>query len=156
MAAFGACLILCGIGFQVLQLLVSIIKHKQNRDLTGDPWNGRTLEWSIPSPPPVYNFAVIPEVEDLDPFWTMKQKKETPVKKYEDILMPKNTAIPPLVGAFAFLLGFALIWQILWLGIISLACIIGLIIVRLAESNTEMCISAKEVENTELELSNRT
>ncbi len=155
-AAFGAFLILCGIGFQVLQLLVSILKHKENRDLTGDPWNGRTLEWSIPSPPPVYNFAVIPEITDLDPFWSMKQRGESRSKKYEDILMPKNTAIAPLIGAFAFLLGFALIWQILWLGIIGLFSIISLVIIRLAEENTDMCITAKEVEQIEIELSNRT
>ena len=55
---------LMGIGFifQVWQIAYSI-KYGE-RDTTGDPWNGRTLEWSIPSPAPMYNFAVVPEVDE--------------------------------------------------------------------------------------------
>jgi cytochrome o ubiquinol oxidase subunit 1 len=155
-AAFGVGLILLGIGFQVLQIFLSFVKHKENRDLTGDPWNGRTLEWSIPSPPPEYNFAVIPEVHDHDPFWTMKQHHTPKSKKYEDILVPKSTAIGPLMGACAFTLGFGLIWQIYWMAILALAGVFVLMIVRLAEKNTDMWITAKEVAAIETELSNRT
>ncbi len=155
-AACGVGLILLGIGFQVLQIFVSVLRHKQNRDLTGDPWNGRTLEWSIPSPPPEYNFAVIPEVDDHDPFWTMKQNHIPKSKKYEDILMPKHTAIGPMMGACAFVLGFALTWQIFWLSGVSLLGIFVLMIVRLAEKNTDKWITAKEVAAIETELANRT
>jgi cytochrome o ubiquinol oxidase subunit I len=155
-AAFGAGLILIGIGCQVMQLLISIIKRKENRDLTGDLWNGRTLEWSIPSPPPIYNFAVTPEVHDIDAFWEEKQKKTPKSIQYEDIFMPKNSGIPVVIGAFSFLLGFALIWQILWMGLISLVGIIVFMIIRLSEKETEECFTAKDVEKIELELSSRT
>ncbi len=155
-AALGVGLIFCGMGFQVLQVFFSILKRKQNRDLTGDPWNGRTLEWSLPSPPPEYNFAVIPTVDDHDAFWKMKQNHETRSKEYEDIIVPKHTAIGPLMGACSFVLGFALIWQIFWLASLGLLGIFVLMIVRLAEKNTDMVITAKEVAAIETELSQRT
>src|SRR5262249_5912513 len=93
-AAVGALFILIGVGLQVLQLIVSIKERHQTRDLTGDPWNGRTLEWSTTSPPPFYNFALIPEVHQKDAFWVMKHQKvvDQSPKKYEDIHMPKNTS----------------------------------------------------------------
>jgi cytochrome o ubiquinol oxidase subunit 1 len=56
-SAIGAAIISAGVGIFILQIIVSIIKRKDNIDYTGDPWNGRTLEWSIPSPAPFYNFA---------------------------------------------------------------------------------------------------
>ncbi len=90
-AAIGAFFIMCGLGFQILQLLVSIKERKENRDLTGDPWNGRNLEWSTTSPPPFYNFAFIPEVHSRDPFWVMKHTKQPAPTKYEEIHMPKNS-----------------------------------------------------------------
>ena len=154
-AALGVGLIFLGLGFQVIQVIVSILKHKQNRDLTGDPWNGRTLEWSIPSPPPEYNFAVIPEVHDHDPFWTMKQNHTPKSKKYEDILVPKHTPIGPLMGACAFIFGFGITWQISWMAILGILGIFVLMIVRLAEKNTDKWITAKEVAAIETEALNR-
>ncbi len=75
-AAIGVALITLGVGFQMLQAIVSIKQRKQNLDTTGDPWNGRTLEWATASPPPVYNFAMIPKADARDPFWVGKQEKE--------------------------------------------------------------------------------
>lgn len=147
-AAVGITLIFCGLGFQMLQMIVSIKQRKQNLDTTGDPWNGRTLEWATSSPPPEYNFAVIPEVHERDAFWTMKHKdKKKP--RYEDILVPKNTPISAFIGGFSFLLGFCLIWHIMWLAAASLLGIIVCMIVRLSEDETEKCISAEEVEKIE-------
>ena len=94
-ATIGAFLILCGVIFQALQLVVSIKQRKKNLDTTGDPWDGRTLEWSLPSPPPFYNYAHIPEVHEKDAFWEQKMAKKgasTPLP-YEDIHMPSNTPI---------------------------------------------------------------
>ncbi len=86
-------LIACGILCQLIQIFVSIRDREQNRDLTGDPWGARTLEWSTSSPPPFYNFAVVPQIHDRDEFWDMKEKGEAYKKpaKYEPIHMPKNT-----------------------------------------------------------------
>src|SRR5207237_1039048 len=100
-------------------IFVSFKQKKQHLDLTGDPWNGRTLEWSTASPPPHYNFAIIPQVRSQDAFW--KMKKETSDKRlvtsndYEDIHMPKNTPMGIYISIFAFLFGFAMIWHIFWL-----------------------------------------
>jgi len=65
-AAFGAVLIALGIASFLIQLVVSFIRRDQLRDTTGDPWNGRTLEWATSSPPPAYNFAFTPRVHDND------------------------------------------------------------------------------------------
>jgi len=133
-------------------VIVSYRQRKENLDTTGDPWNGRTLEWSIPSPPPEYNFAVIPHVHDIDAFWSMKHErtKHKPPSEviWEDILMPKNTPLAALIGGFSFLMGFCLIWHIMWLAGLSLAGVIICMVIRLAEKNTEHLISAKEVQRS--------
>ena len=136
-AAIGVTIIICGIGFQILQILVSFKQRKQNRDLTGDPWNGRTLEWSTSSPPPFYNFAILPEVHERDSFWSMKHTKVTEKPYYKDIHMPKNTPMGLFIGGFSFILGFALIWHIIWLGIIGLIGVIACIVIRMSDDDTD-------------------
>jgi cytochrome o ubiquinol oxidase subunit 1 len=120
-AEAGAVLIMCGIFCTIAQLYVSIRTCEQRRDLTGDPWNGRTLEWSTASPPPAYNFAVLPRVETIDAFWEMKQRgltRKRPV--YQTIEMPRNTPIGFVLAFFASATGFALIWHITWMAVIGL------------------------------------
>src|SRR5262249_23587454 len=91
-AEVGAIVIFCGILCQIAQLYVSIRTREQRRDLTGDPWNGRTLEWSTSSPPPAYNFAALPKVETIDAFWQMKRTGRVPMKPaYEAIEVPRNS-----------------------------------------------------------------
>ncbi|QDL94385.1 cytochrome o ubiquinol oxidase subunit I (plasmid) [Paroceanicella profunda] len=117
-AAFGAVIILCGVCLQVLQLIVSVRQREALRDTTGDPWNGRTLEWSVSSPPPFYNFAEEPEVTDLDAYWSTKQRnRKGPVKPYGPIHMPKNTGTGFIVAMLFLVIGFALVWHIWWLAI---------------------------------------
>jgi cytochrome o ubiquinol oxidase subunit 1 len=122
-AEVGAVVILCGIAATIAQLVVSIRTRESRRDLTGDPWNGRTLEWATASPPPHYNFAVMPQVESLDAFWAMKQNKTVmPPKRYDAIEMPNNSANGFVTAFFAVVTGFAMIWHIWWMAIIGLAC----------------------------------
>jgi cytochrome o ubiquinol oxidase subunit 1 len=114
-AAAGAAIILAGVVCQIVQLVVSIRTREQRRDLTGDPWNGRTLEWSTASPPPAWNFAVLPQVAEKDAFWARKQGALAPRGEYRPIEMPKNSAVGFITAFFAVVTGFSLIWHIWWL-----------------------------------------
>src|SRR3984885_3969 len=119
LALAGALLILLGIALTGAQLAVSIRQRERNRDVTGDPWNGRTLEWSTPSPPPAWNFANLPQVNGADAFWTMKQQHATAQERnakrtYETIEVPRNNPTGFFLAFFAVLLGFSLIWRIWW------------------------------------------
>jgi cytochrome o ubiquinol oxidase subunit 1 len=122
-AEVGAVIILCGIVATIAQLVVSIRRREQHRDRTGDPWNGRTLEWATASPPPEYNFAVLPRVESVDAFWALKQRGPVvPAEHYESIELPSNSPNGFVTAFFAVVTGFALIWHIAWLAILGLAC----------------------------------
>ncbi|MBN3762374.1 cytochrome o ubiquinol oxidase subunit I [Burkholderia sp. Ac-20365] len=133
-AACGVALIAVGVVFQVVQVVVSIINRNkpEYRDVTGDPWGGRTLEWSISSPPPVYNFATIPVVEELDAFAYMKETGRGlgVHASYQDIHMPSNTSAGFFIGMFSLAFGFAAVWHIWWLVIASLVAIAAIVIGR--------------------------
>jgi cytochrome o ubiquinol oxidase subunit 1 len=117
----GAMVILCGIVATIAQLVVSIRARESRRDLGGDPWNGRTLEWSTASPPPAYNFAVLPQVNSLDAFCAMKQRAAaSPPERYPPIEVPRNSPSAFLTAFFAVVAGFAMIWHIWWLAIVGL------------------------------------
>ena len=151
-AGIGVMIIGLGIAFQVLQLVVSIVKRKDSLDTTGDPWNGRTLEWSTSSPPPVYNFAVIPQVNGRDAFWAMKQAGSSKAQKpeYEDIIMPNNTGAGIYIAGFVSLFGFSVIWHIWWLAAVSLLGAIVAIIFRLNSDSTEHVIPSAEIKKMEV------
>ncbi|MFZ0565328.1 MAG: cytochrome o ubiquinol oxidase subunit I [Chlamydiales bacterium] len=148
-AAIGLVLILFGLGFQLLQLYVSIMQRKKNRDSTGDPWNGRNLEWSTTSPPPFYNYAITPEVHERDAFWARKKEKEKEKPTYQEIELPKNTSLGFYIGVFSFIFGFGVIWHMFWLSAISLIAIVVCVIIRLSQKETEYVVSAKEIEEIE-------
>jgi len=151
-AGIGASIIALGVATQVLQFTVSIIQRKKNLDTTGDPWNGRTLEWSTTSPAPVYNYAILPEVSDRDPFWAMKHNKDaalTNTPHYQDISVPKNTPMGLFIAGFGFLLCFALVWHIFLLGIVGLLGLIFSVIYFLSEDDTDAIIPAAEVKKIE-------
>jgi cytochrome o ubiquinol oxidase subunit 1 len=118
----GAVVILCGIVATIAQLVISIRTRESRRDLTGDPWNGRTLEWSTASPPPAYNFAVLPHVNSLDAFWVMKQRPAARLpERFRAIEVPRNSANGFLTAFLAVVSGFAMIWHIWWLALLGLA-----------------------------------
>jgi len=150
-AAAGTVLILAGIVMQGIQLVVSIRGRHANRDLTGDPWDGRTLEWTTASPPAVYNFAVLPRVEDIDALTHMKEIgwDDALPDRFEDIPMPKNSACGFLIGILAFPFGFAMVWHIWWLTIASALGILLVIIIRSVDDDTETVIPAREVQRME-------
>jgi cytochrome o ubiquinol oxidase subunit 1 len=114
-AAFGAVLIAIGIACFLIQLAVSYRNRGQLRDVTGDPWGGRTLEWSTSSPPPEYNFAFTPVVHELDAWHDMKQRRhQRPVAGFKAIHMPKNTAAGFVIAMLCVVIGFSLTWH-MWL-----------------------------------------
>jgi len=151
----GAMMIGGGVVFQLLQIAYSFWKRKEFADTNGDPWNGRTLEWSIPSPPPVYNFARIPTVEAIDDFWEQKQNPKHPAHEkivYTDIHMPKNSGLGFLIAAAGFFMCFGFVWHITWLIVSSLVVMLAFIFYRSFDQDTEYYISAKEVEKTEIQM----
>jgi cytochrome o ubiquinol oxidase subunit 1 len=123
-AAGGAAIILLGIILQVAQLAVSIRRRESLRDVTGDPWDGRSLEWATASPPPAFNFAVLPRVEGEDAYWRIKQRARQQARlgeepPYSEIEMPRNSPTGFICAFFATFMGFALIWHIWWLVAVS-------------------------------------
>jgi cytochrome o ubiquinol oxidase subunit I len=148
-AGIGALIIVAGVFFQLYGLYKAIRDRKQHRDLSGDPWNGRTLEWSTASPPPEYNFAIIPIVDQLDPLWAMKRGEAPPQGDYEDIYIPKNTPIAFFIGMLSILFGFAMTWHIFWLAILCFIGILACVITRLSEDDEHIRIPAAEVKKME-------
>jgi cytochrome o ubiquinol oxidase subunit I len=123
-AALGAAIILTGIILQVAQIVVSIRHREELRDATGDPWNGRSLEWATASPPPAFNFAVLPLIEGGDAYWSMKQtaiRQASPTGEpvYTDIELPRNSPTGFICAFFATFMGFALIWHIWWIVVLA-------------------------------------
>jgi cytochrome o ubiquinol oxidase subunit 1 len=143
-AGVGVMIIALGVAFQLLQLGYSIWKRNENR-VGNDPWDARTLEWSIASPIPEYNFATIPQVTSRDQFWVDKKTGVSHRQEYEDIQVPYNTAAGIYIAGFAFLIGFGLIWHVFWLAAIGLIGVVLLIIIRTMNENPDEIISAAAV-----------
>ncbi len=129
-AFVGALVILCGIVLTVVQLVVSVRARERLRDATGDPWDGRTLEWATRSPPPAWNFAALPQVDGLDSFWEAKRSnggvlKTAPGEGGKPLEMPRPSALGFFVAFFAFVGGFALVWHIWWLALAGLGGLVA-------------------------------
>jgi cytochrome o ubiquinol oxidase subunit 1 len=118
----GAVVIFIGIALTVAQLVVSIRNRDRFPDLTGDPWNGRTLEWSVSSPPPSWNFSILPIVSGPDAFWSLKHQR-TPAASavaLQSLNVPKRSPLGFQIAACVTLMGFALVWHIWWMAILGL------------------------------------
>ncbi|KGD90015.1 cytochrome o ubiquinol oxidase subunit I [Achromobacter sp. RTa] len=149
-AAFGALLIACGIACFLIQLVVSYRRRESLRDDTGDPWDGRTLEWSTSSPPPNYNFAFTPRVHDLDAWWQMKQHGyQRPQQGFIPIHMPKNTWAGIVLAGISVVMGFALIWHMWPLVVLSFAALILVSIVHTFNYKRDYYVPADEVVRAE-------
>jgi len=149
-AAFGAVLIALGIGSMLMQFYVSFKRRNELRDVTGDPWNGRTLEWSTSSPPADYNFAFTPRVYDKDAWFDMKkQGYARPQQGFIEIHMPKNTAAGFIIAALSGLIGFALIWQMWLVAGLGFVVMMAAIIIHTFNYKRDYYIPANEVVRTE-------
>lgn len=149
-AAIGALIILVGIVGFVIQIAVSIINRDKLRDTTGDPWNGRTLEWSTSSPPPAYNFAFVPQVHDLDAWYDMKDRgAERPTGGFRPIHMPRNTGAGVILSALALALGFGMIWYMWWLAAAAAVGLLAVGILHTFNYNRDYFIPAEEVSQSE-------
>ncbi|WP_426162874.1 cytochrome o ubiquinol oxidase subunit I [Pseudoduganella sp. R-34] len=151
-AAVGAVLIAGGIGSMLIQFYVSFRRRAALRDVTGDPWDGRTLEWSTSSPPPDYNFAFTPRVYDNDTWTDMKRKNYLrPVKDFVAIHMPKNTAAGFVIAGLSAATGFALVWQMWVFAVLGLVATVGAAIIHTFNYKRDYYIPAEEVVVTEAE-----
>ncbi|MET0518186.1 MAG: cytochrome o ubiquinol oxidase subunit I [Burkholderiaceae bacterium] len=149
-AAFGAVLIALGIGSFIIQLVVSYMKREQLRDVSGDPWNGRTLEWSTSSPPPDYNFAFTPIVHDNDAWADMKARgAQRPTDGFKPIHMPKNTGAGFVIAMLSIVLGFALIWHMWLVAGVAFAVTLVTIIAHTFNYKRDYYIPAEDVARSE-------
>ena len=149
-AAIGAGLIALGIGAMIVQFAVSIKNREKLRDVTGDPWQGRTLEWATSSPPPDYNFAFTPVVHGLDAWWEMKARGfQRPTSGYKPIHMPKNTATGVILGVVSIVFSFAMIWYIWWLAALTFVAMLAITIAHTFNYNRDFYIPADTVARTE-------
>ena len=149
-AAIGAALIAAGIGCFLMQLLVSYLKRDQLRDVTGDPWDGRTLEWATSSPPPAYNFAFTPVVHEIDAWWDMKKHGyQRPLTGFQPIHMPANTGAGVVISGLSLVFGFALIWHMWLLAGASFAALLLASIIHTFNYKRDFYIPASEVKATE-------
>jgi cytochrome o ubiquinol oxidase subunit 1 len=149
-AAAGAAIILVGIACQVVQLVVSIRHRQRLLDLTGDPWDGRSLEWATASPPPAFNFAIMPDVSGEEPYWSMKQAaleshQLRAEPHYEGIEVPRNTPTGVVTAFFATLVGFAMIWHIWWMALLGIAGAFATFVAFAWRDRSEVMVPAAEV-----------
>jgi cytochrome o ubiquinol oxidase subunit I len=148
----GAILIVVGVALTFAQLVVSIRSRDRNRDLSGDPWDGRTLEWSTASPPPPWNFALLPQVDREDAFWALKPGGKAAHINETDIHginIPKHTPLGFLIGFFAVILGFALIWHIWWLAALGVMGPLGILLRHAWRTDLEEHVSREHVVRAE-------
>ncbi|WP_424140712.1 cytochrome o ubiquinol oxidase subunit I [Roseomonas chloroacetimidivorans] len=150
LAAMGTAITLCGVACQVAQLIVSIRRRVDLQDETGDPWDGRSLEWATPSPPPVFNFATTPDVAGEEAYWEIKQRAieaqhVADEPHYEPIEMPRNSPTGFVTAFFSTITGFALIWHIWWMVALGLVAAFATFVVFAWRDIDEYEIPAEEV-----------
>ena len=147
---FGIAIMIAGVACQVTQVVVSIRRRDELRDETGDPWNGRNLEWSTPSPPPPFNYAVLPNVEGEEAYWSIKQKAIehqalADAPDYQAIEMPRNSPTGFITAFFTTFTGFAFIWEIWWLVGVSLVGAYATFVAFAWRDRAEYEVPAEEV-----------
>jgi cytochrome o ubiquinol oxidase subunit 1 len=150
LSALGTAILIGSVVCQLVQIVVSIRRREELRDVTGDPWDGRSLEWATPSPPPAFNFAHLPHVDNLEAYWNVKQRAREELEPdhappYEDLEMPRNSPTGFVCAFFSTIIGFALIWHIWWLMILGLVGAYATFVVFAWRDVPEYVIPADEV-----------
>ncbi|NIH16520.1 MAG: cytochrome o ubiquinol oxidase subunit I [Buchnera aphidicola (Periphyllus lyropictus)] len=154
-ACIGVFFIFLGVCSQVIQFVISIKNRKNNLDVTGDPWDGRTLEWSISSPAPIYNFFIIPKVKSRDAFWKQKQKEKLNLNKikkkiiYKDLYIPKNSFYGIIISLFTTIFGFSAVWHIWWLFCFSFISIFFIFLYKSFQIERKYCIKKEKIKKIE-------
>ena len=149
-AACGAGLVACGIAAMLMQFFVSIRDRERLRDKTGDPWGGRTLEWSTSSPPPDYNFAFTPVIHDSDAWWDMKNRGyKAPDSGYRDIHMPANTGAGIILAGLSVVTAVGLIWYMWWMAAFGFVALLAVVIGHTFNYKRDFYIPASVVTETE-------
>ncbi|WP_233870369.1 cytochrome o ubiquinol oxidase subunit I [Paraburkholderia adhaesiva] len=150
-ALIGAVFVGLGILSFVVQIVVSVRARDAHRDLTGDPWDARSLEWSTASPAPFYNFAHLPVITSMEQHWTNKESGRAYVqpKSYEDIHMPRNTGAGFVISAFGLLFSFALVWHMWLFAAVGLVGMIVTFIARSYDTDVDYYVPASEVARIE-------
>ncbi len=146
-AEAGAVILFGGLLALIVQLWVSVRDRAANRVTAGDPWDGRGLEWSTAAPPPAYNFAHLPHVEQRDAFYHDKRTHAPYARPphYQAITMPKNSAVAPILGIAGTATAFALVWYMWWLAAVGVLTVVATVIARSFTRDTERILSAEEV-----------
>ena len=149
-ALVGALALLVGIVLMVAQLAVSVRQRDRLRDTTGDPWDGRTLEWATPSPPPAWNFAALPQVDGIDAFWEAKRCNGGTLKLADGegarpLHLPRPTPLGVVVAFFAFFAGFGAVWHLAWMACGALACIVAACLARAWRTELEVEIDPARI-----------
>lgn len=149
-ALAGALVICAGIVCTIVQLFVSIRTRATRRDTSGDPWQGRSLEWATPSPPPPFNFATPVQVFGRDAFWHARQGglalpggPDLPAPSA--IVVPRPSATGFGIAFFAVGLGFGMVWHIWWMAIAASLGIVAVMLALAWRSEDETMVSGADV-----------
>jgi cytochrome o ubiquinol oxidase subunit I len=139
------------IALAMIAFAVNVVVSLRRRiDAGEDPWGGQTLEWATTSPPPPFNFAVLPNVRGEEPYWDIKRRaieaqQLSPEPKYEAIEMPRNSPTGFITAFFSTLTGFALIWHIWWLVGVGIVAAYAVFVWFAWRDAVEYSIPAEEV-----------
>jgi cytochrome c oxidase subunit I len=139
-----------GMSIGTILFLVNIaVSAKSAKRAPADPWDGRTLEWAIPSPPPEYNFAQTPLVRGLDALWVEKMagnKGVTPAEPLGSIHMPSGSFLPFVMSVGLFIAGFGFMYHNYVVVVIGLAINFACMLLRSLKDDPGYHIEPDEIE----------
>lgn len=134
----------------ILFLVNVVVSANSSKRAPADPWDGRSLEWSIPSPPPEYNFAQTPLVRGLDAFWIEKMagnKGMTPAEPLGDIHMPSPSFLPFLMSVGLFIAGYGFMYHNYVVVVIGLLVTFACMFLRSVKDDPGYHIHEDEIED---------
>ena len=142
-----------GIAFILIVYNIYYSIRYSPRNIGSDPWDARSLEWATHTPVPEYNFAITRQVASTQAFWDTKKNGHELFKgDIEKIHMPNNSGWPFIMSCIFFVFGFAMIFSMWTLAIITLIGILACMTYRSFEKDHGRYISVEEIEKTETEL----